>query len=110
MFMIDRVKLDAIYHVPNIRGLNDRHAVVFQQKRQPAHESIKVRDVGEDVVRMNNVSALSLSAQSSRELSSKELTGRRNPAFFRDASDIASRFDAQHGNPGVLVKLKKVAF
>lgn len=58
VLVVDRVKLASAQHVPHVRNFDDDHARVFQDSPHSSHKTVQVRDVGEDIVGVQNVGAL----------------------------------------------------
>ena len=57
MLVVDRVELGVLDQVAHVRHFDDRDAVVGEQRRDPAHESVGVGDVGQHVVAVQDLRA-----------------------------------------------------
>ena len=71
-------------------------AVLLEKDLDPPHESAQVRDVGEHVVRVYDVSLLTSFGQMTCQLSPEELGDRRNPTPLGNRCHVHRRLDAKH--------------
>src|SRR5262245_13699705 len=108
--MVDGVELAAIDHVLDVRHFDDHYSVIFDKGREPTHYPVKIRDVREHVVGVNDVSLHALPAKVQGEVFVEEVGQRRNAALAAsNLGDVDRRLDAENGNSRLLVVLKQVA-
>src|SRR5205085_6277132 len=96
-------------HVPHVRRLNDRSPLGFQEGANSLDEPVGIRDVREDVVRMNQVGLLAVMSQTRREVLCEKSVEGRNPSVpLGDASNVASGLDSKDGHAMLLVILQQI--
>ena len=86
VLVVDRVELCVLDEVAQVGDLDDRDAIVFEDRLDPAHEAVGVGDVGQHVVAVDDAGAYAVSPESPGELLGEELVVGRDPL-------LPSRFD-----------------
>ena len=96
VLVVDGVELDVLDEFEQVRELEGRSALRFQERRDPGNEIVELRHVREHVIRDNEIGTAALA---------RELAGERLPEEFhqRRHADALSRtrhrirgIDAEH--------------
>jgi hypothetical protein len=110
MLVINGVELDLLHEVYEVRHLDDGDPVGFEKSRDAIHEAVEVRNVGEDVVRVDDIGALTFSDEPEGEIDAEELHQRGNPPLSHcHRGDVLRWLDPEYGNPGAHVVLQEIA-
>ena len=109
VLVVDRVELELVDQVAHVRGLDDRDAVVGEDRGDPFDDAVHVGNVGEHVVRVQHRGAPALRPQLPGDGGSEELTQRRDTVLLRHRRDVAGRVDAEHRDAGLDVVAQEVA-
>ena len=110
VLVIDRVELDVIDQLLEVRSFDDDDAVRFQNRLETRDDSVQIGDVGENVVGVNDICPFTVSRELLGEITAEEFADRADPFFgLRHARDVASRFDTENGDARLLVPLEQVA-
>ena len=73
VFVVDGVELELVDEVAHIGRVDDGDAASLQQRGDPGDEAVGVRNMGEDVVGVDHISAAPLRCEAVGELLVKEL-------------------------------------
>ena len=84
--MIDRVELDVVDEVLDVRDLEDGHAIVAQHGPEAAHEAFEIGDMGQHVVGVNDGGATPSGDERVREGRAEKRALRGDAARARAAS------------------------
>src|SRR5437762_2881790 len=107
MLVIDRIELTAVDHVFHVRHFNDQDAILLKNEPKATHKSIKLGDVRQNIIGVNDVGSLPFVEEACRQLFVKELADRRYAALhLGNARDISSRLNSQNGNARLFVILQ----
>src|ERR1039457_4287052 len=102
------VEPEPLDHVPHVGRFDDRDTVRGQHGRHAGQEAVHIQYVREDVVSVNDVSAVALSRKLLPKLAAEELSQGWNTLGLGDAGDVARGLDAQHGDTQALVVAQQV--
>src|SRR6185312_3752058 len=108
VLVIDRVELAVIDEIAHVRCFDDCNTIVLQQRRDAGNEAVRVGDVGQDVVGVNDVRDLALPGEIPRELRSKKGLERVDAALARDRDRAWCGIDAQHGYAALPIELQQI--
>src|SRR5262245_47895177 len=110
VLVIDGVELELSNEVAHIGSFDHRHAIRLEQLFDAADECVGIGNVGEDIVRVDDVGELPLCCESSSEILVEELDQRWN-SFCLDGElcDVGGWFDAENRDPPRLIELQQVS-
>src|SRR5437870_6577178 len=109
VLVVNCVKLAVINHVLDVRHLDDRHTVVFQEQLEPANESIQILHMRHHVVRMNDVRLFSASLELFGQLLTEKFTQRGDTPFcLSNLGDIDGGLDPKNRNPLPMIVLEQI--
>ena len=109
VLVVDRVELAAVEHVLHVRHLDHRDPVVGETAREAGDEAVEPGDVGEHVVRVEDVGARPLRGEPLRERRCRRTRrswGCRAPRAT--ARDVARRLDAEHRHAARAIDAEQV--
>src|SRR6478752_2609306 len=110
VLMVDRVELQLVDKIVQIRRFDDGNAPGFEQPLDAAGESIGIGNMGEDIVGVDDVGELALRCQPAGKLLVEELHDRRNAlGLDRELGDVGRWLDAEHRDTALLVELQQVS-
>ncbi len=110
VLVVDRVELDLVDELPDVRNLDHGDAVRLQEPGDALDEPVEIGNVRENVVCVDDVCTSPLVDETRGQLATEELDDRRDPTLaFGNCGDVRRRLDTQHGDAGLLVVLEKVA-
>ncbi len=96
--MVDRVVLEVLDQLREMRELEGRRSVRGEQRRDPRSEVVDVGHLREDVVAQHEVGPARLLCKLPSELRAEELHDRRNAARDRGLCNVERRLDTEHGD------------
>ena len=109
MLVVDRVELDAVDHVAQVRHFNHGDAAVDEQFTDAGDDSVHVGHVRKDVVCVDDIGVTDLMNQVAREPGPEEFRHGPNAARLGERSDGARRLDAEDGYALAHVMLQEIA-
>ena len=109
VLVIDGVELAMVEQVLQVGRLDHGDAAGLHQDGDPLDEAVEVRHVGQHVVRMNDVGALSLGREPRGQILAEEFDDGGNAALFGFACDVGRRLDPQYRDGRLGVVLEQVA-
>ena len=107
--MVDRVELELVHEVAQVRRLDDGDAVVREDRRDPCDDTVHVGNVREHVVRVEHGCPAPFGAEPRRDLGTEEVAHRRHAVLLGDARDVAGGVDAEDRHAGVDVVTQEIA-
>ncbi len=96
--MVDRVVLEVLHELREVRELERRGAVGREERRDAGGEVVDVGHLGEDVVPEDEVRVPALAREPRAELRPEELGDRLDTSRDRCLGDVQRRLDPQHGD------------
>ena len=109
MLVVDGVELAVSEQLLHVWRFDHRHAAGVQQHRDPLHEPVQVRDMGQHVVGVDHIRSHAFGPEGARELAAEELAPRADAAALGYLRDVSSGLDAKHAHPCVPVVLEQIA-
>jgi len=94
VFVVDRVELEPVNEVDQIRHLHGDQSAIAREHRQRADEPVKVGNMGEDIVRDHQVGRAALSHQLTCKLLGEKRRDRFDAVRPCDFRDVQCRLDA----------------
>ena|SRR5438105_3611667 len=82
VFVIDSVEFAALNHLLDVRDLDDSYAIILQDNPQTLDYPIQIGYMGQNIVRVNDVSSPILGNEFPCQILSKVFTNGENAAFF----------------------------
>src|SRR5437588_486325 len=82
MLVVNRVKLALIEERLDVWHLDDRPAIILEQRANPGNETVEVRHVGQNVVSVKEVGARSLARKRLSQFPAEKFAESRNPILF----------------------------
>src|SRR5262249_1041649 len=109
VLVIDRVELKLADEVAQVWRFDDGNAIRLEHLLDPADKCVRIGNVSEDVVRMDDVGKFATHSEASGKFLVEELDQRRNPLLNSEVRDVGRRFNAKNLNPARLVELQQIS-
>src|SRR5262249_10969190 len=109
MLVIDRIELNLVEQVLDVRSLDDADAAGLEDRRNARNKTVQIGHVSQDVVLVKNVGLQALVAAAISRLETEKITLSANGFGARYCGDVSGRLDAQHGNTALSVMFEQVA-
>ena len=106
--MVDRVELALRDEVPQVGDLDDRPPIRFDEPSNGSHESVRVRYMSQDVVRVEHIGPLALLHETVGERLGQEGVERRKASLHGDPRRAFGWIDPEDRNPEFMVLPEQV--
>src|SRR5271165_4713591 len=101
MLMVDGVELAVFGQSPDIGRLDDADAVRLENKREGLDEAVGVGDVGQNIIRMDDIRPHAFVTQSLRKIAREECAARRHADLLGGRRGPGRGIDPEHGYPSL---------